>query len=107
MNIYGKVVYLACPYSIGDKEVNVEIAINATNFLIDLGAAYVICPLLSHYLDKAQPRLTDFWYHYDMTALDLCDVLVWLDGESKGVVAEIARAEELEMPVIFFNDLLQ
>lgn len=106
MNLYGKVVYLAAPYSIGDKEANVKRAIDVANRLLDMGI-YVYCPLLSHYLDQAQGREPDFWYRFDMIFLGRCDALVWLDGESKGVEAEIKYAEILGMPVWRYRNLLQ
>jgi hypothetical protein len=106
MNLINKIVYLAAPYSIGDKEANVKRSITAANYLMDMGA-YVFNPLLSHYTDQAQERPPDYWYAFDLVFLERCDVLIFLDGESKGVRAEIEQAEILGMPVIFYNDFLQ
>ena len=106
MNLINRIIYLAAPYSLGDREANVKRAIDAANHLMDLGA-YVFNPLLSHYTDMAQSRPPEYWCQFGMVFLERCDILVWLDGESEGVRAEIARAEALDMPVLFYGDLLQ
>ena len=101
-----QIVYLAAPYSIGNKEANVKRAISTANTLMDMGY-YVYNPLLSHYQDTEKGRPDDYWYRCQMLFLERCDLLVWLDGESKGVLAEIDRARTIGMTVIPFTEFLQ
>jgi len=95
---HGKFVYLAAPYSIGDKRKNVANSIIVTDKLMNHGAT-VYNPLLSHFHDAVFNHPPEFWYSYDLKWLERCDCLIWIAGESQGVKAEIEHALKLDMPV--------
>jgi hypothetical protein len=80
---------------------------DATVALLDLGFV-PFCPLLSHFLDVTHPRDYQTWLDYDLSWLEVCDVVLRLPGESVGADVEVARAQELGIPVFFgLADLLQ
>jgi len=103
-DLKGKYVYLAAPFSKGDKKQNVERSIKATNFLIDHGI-YVYNPLLTYYLDLDNARTASFWYDFDKRWLQICHALVYLPGESVGVQEEIKYAAEHGIDIYAWEDI--
>jgi hypothetical protein len=84
-----KKVYIASPYSKGDKQMNVSLALEAAQSLISAGFAPFF-PLWMHYLTTPPGRAKCF--ELDNIWLDFCDYVLRLPGESKGTDDEVERA---------------
>lgn len=98
-------VYIASPYSIGDKFANVKRSMMVADTLMDHG--YIpFMPLLSHFQNEAHPRPYEYWIDYDLTWVEACDVVLRLAGESKGADGEVAYAKEHDIPVVHSLDEL-
>lgn len=91
-------VYIAGPYTLGDKEANVRASIDAATVLLDSGFAPYV-PHLTHYWDAVHPRHYATWIALDMQWLTCCDVLLRLPGPSEGADGEVAAAGALGIPV--------
>lgn len=100
MNPVKQKIYIASPYTIGDKEENVRISLRAGDEVLKLGNIPV-CPLLSHYWDKISPKDYEVWLDIDMAMLRDCDAVLRLPGESSGADKEVAEANKLGIPVYF------
>ena len=99
-------VYIASPYSIGNKEDNVKKQINMASKLIDANFAPFV-PLLYHYVEQAHPKNYDKWLAIDLEFLSSCDCVLRLRGESKGADIELMEARKLGMPVFYsLSDLM-
>jgi len=70
-----KKVYIASPYTQGDKLQMVRIQIDAWHALQDLGY-YAIPPLLSHYINEVRERPWKEWLEYDFQTIAMCDAVV-------------------------------
>jgi hypothetical protein len=93
-----KRVYLAGPYSTGDKEANVRRAIAAADMLWAAGFS-VFLPHLTHFWDMVSPHPYEDWISYDAEWLACCDCLVRLPGESAGADREESFARDHSIPV--------
>ena len=95
-------VYLACPYSIGNKEENVRNSIYMAGQLTKLGFC-VYNPLLNHYAVQRtyEELLTD-----DMRFLANCQALYRMPGDSRGADREVDFAAKMDIPVFMDLDLL-
>lgn len=100
-----KVIYIAAPYSIGDKEENVRRAIDAADMVMNLGGAPVN-PLLSHYHEQLFPRKYDEWMRVDFAILAKCDAVYRVSGESDGADAETTMAKMVHGIPVFRQDEL-
>lgn len=98
-------VYLSSKYSDGDPEENVQTQINVGNILIDHGFNPFI-PLLSHYVDKKQPRPYNYWLGALIEWLKICDCVLRLPGESSGADMEEQFAKKLGIPIFYSVDEL-
>lgn len=87
-----KVIYIAAPYLIGDKEENVRRAIDAADMVMELGGAPVN-PLLSHYHEQLFPHKYSEWMRIDFAILAKCDAVYRVSGESLGADSETTIAE--------------
>ena len=96
-------VYIASPYTIGDVAVNVRFQIDVADELIGLGFAPFV-PLLCHFQHMVNPRLYDEWMGLDLEWLGVCDCVLRVGGESRGADIEVAKAEELGIPVFYSVD---
>lgn len=94
-------VYIASPYTIGDKEKNTQRQIDAWEILTQCGFA-PFAPLLTHYIEKHYKHDYDTWLKIDFAYLSCCDALLRLDGESKGADMEVDFAIKNDIPV-FYN----
>ena len=94
-------IYLASPYSVGDKKENVNEQVRMANNIIDVGFI-PFTPLLSHYLDEYQNRTWQEWLDIDLEWLLTCDCLLRFGGESKGADIEVEFARTNNIPV-FYN----
>lgn len=106
-------IYLASPYSKGDKYENVKFQMNAANELINRGYAPYV-PLLNHFLQQEFPQTEHKWLKLDFEYLPCCDVLIRLKpivkGEeisSPGADKEEEYARRLKIPVFSFNTIDQ
>ena len=97
-------VYIAGPYTKGDRSKNVRNAMRAMDQLIAAGHE-PLCPLLTHFQDLAFPRPWSDWMRIDLAWLPFAEAVVRLPGKSKGADIEVAEAERLGIPV--FDNLRQ
>jgi len=93
-------VYIASPYTIGDKLQNVERQMEAANTLINLGFA-VYVPLLNHFVEEKYPQPYQTWLDMDLEYLTVNDCLLRLPGESEGADIEVAKMKQLGKPVFY------
>jgi hypothetical protein len=94
------VVYVASKYSIGDKEENTKASMKVGDQLIKLG--YVpFLPLLSHYQHLLYPQSYDMWLNLGLEMVRRCNVVLRLEGESRGADIEVSLAKELGKPVVY------
>lgn len=101
-------IYIASPYSIGNKEENVNRQIDMADFLMDLGFAPYL-PLLNHFQGKRKPRIEQDWLNLDLQWMRTCDATIRLkpiiNGKelpSLGADIEEAECNRLNIP-IFYN----
>lgn len=92
--------YVSGPYTLGDVERNVELAIAAGDRLAENGIA-VFIPHLSHYWHARHPHDYEFWMEQDLAWIPVCDCLLRLPGTSSGATREVAMAQALGIPVFF------
>lgn len=93
-----KRIYVAGPYTSPDVAVNVKRAMDVTNELLGYGFQ-PFCPHLSHFLHMASPQPYETWMELDLAWLEQCEALVRLPGASPGADREVARAQQIGMPV--------
>jgi len=99
-------IYIASPYSTGDKLENVTRQIEMAHILLDYGYA-ALWPLSSHYLELFRSRPYDEWLEMDFALLSRCDALLRLEGESIGADLEMKEAARLGIPIVFSVDELR
>lgn len=87
-------IYIAAPYTKGDQSLNVRRAIIVAERIIAAGHIPFV-PLLYHLWRLMSPHEYGYWMTLDLSWIEACDALVWLDGESSGRDEEVAVAEEL------------
>jgi hypothetical protein len=104
-------IYIASPYSNGDKQDNVNLQMDVANELMNRGYA-PFTPTLSHYIEMRNPRPEHDWLKLDFEFLACCDALIRIkplkDGKevnSPGANKEEALARELKIPVFTFNTI--
>jgi hypothetical protein len=98
-------VYCAGPYSVGDKEKNVALALVFAEYLIEKGFVPYV-PHLSHYWDQEYPHDYKFWLEYDKHWLEVCDCVLRMPGESVGADHEMRHAINKQIPVFLDMDSL-
>ena len=91
-------VYLASPYTQGDKSYNVRRSLEVAHQLMDLGFA-VYAPLLTHFQDLVFPRPANDWLGLDLAWLETADAMLRLPGKSNGADIEEAFANSRGIPV--------
>jgi hypothetical protein len=93
-----KLIYIASPYTIGDKLDNVARQISASELLMKRGFdSYA--PLLNHYWNERFEHDWNFWIALCKRMVLRCDGILRLQGESKGVLEEITVARNNNIPV--------
>lgn len=104
-------IYIASPYTNGDKQDNVNLQMDAAHELLNRGYA-PFTPTLSHYMELRNPRPEHDWLKLDFEYLVLCDVLIRIkpikDGfemKSNGADQEEALARLNDIPVFIFNSI--
>lgn len=93
-------VYIASPYTIGDKELNVRRQIETAALLMDLEYNPFV-PLLAHYQHILYPRPYEQWLENDLDWIRCCDVVLRLEGASKGADIEEEWAYDNAVPVVY------
>jgi hypothetical protein len=91
-------VYIASPYSIGNKLENVRRSVAVAHEL----RRYRLCPfmpLLSHFANEIQVEPYETWLREDLEWLRQCDAVLRLDGESAGADREETLAKRLNIPL--------
>lgn len=94
------IVFVSSPYTLGDKQANVDTQRRVAHQLLDLGYCPIV-PLLSHYLEEMRPRPWEEWMHMDFALLAMAHCLLRLPGQSKGADMEVAHATALGIPVYY------
>ena len=97
-----KLIYIAGPYSSGDKLRNVNRAIDIGAEIMKRGHM-VIIPHLSHYIDERHSFPYVVWLKMDLVLLDKCDAIFRMQGKSHGADGEVAYASAKSIPI--FDDL--
>lgn len=95
-----KIVYIACPYTLGDVAVNVRNSFEMAEQLANL-EFLTFNPLQSHFQHMVFPHTWDYWMDLDLNWLRKCDCLLRLSGESKGADREVAFALDNNIPVYY------
>ncbi len=90
-------VFIASPYTLGNKEENVRYAISVARDLRKLGFM-TFEPLLYHYVNKQYPESYEHWMGVDSDWLKECDCVLRLPGQSAGADREILTAQRLSIP---------
>jgi hypothetical protein len=93
-------IYIASPYTIGDKLSNVHRQMDVYYILQEAGC-YPYMPLLNHFLDERHPQTELEWLKQDKYWLAKSDYVLRLSGESKGADMEVSWAREMDIPVYF------
>lgn len=96
----GHYIYIACPYTVGDRTINVLRCIQAADDIARTGHI-PFAPLLFHYWDRRIPHSYEFWIDQSMAWLYRCDILVRLPGESAGADKEVEAAFNRNMKVYY------
>jgi len=107
-------VYIASPYSNGDKEQNAQLQMAATYHLLKLGFNPYM-PVYHHFIQKAYPDLNHDipWLEIDKAWLKECDMAIRLHiknekGEeiySPGANEEEAFCKESGIPMFHFDSI--
>ena len=93
-------VYIASPYTLGDKLSNVAVQQTAFDRLADAGLCPV-APLLLHYQHCFSNRKERDWIAFGLEYLRRSDCVVRLPGESRGAEGEIKEAGRIGIPVYY------
>ena len=93
-----KVVYIACPYTVGDVAVNVANCFAAADLLLKHG--YIpYPPLYTHFWHIISPKPYEVWMEMDFEWIRRCDCVVRLPGQSSGADREVQYAASIGKPV--------
>jgi hypothetical protein len=98
------IVYVAGPYSGGNVSRNVQKALQQGDIIYDMGALSFV-PHLCHLWDLVTPQPYHYWLNMDMEWLEQVQACFRMEGESPGADKEVARCEELGIPV--FTDIFK
>ena len=90
-------VYVAGPYTLGDRSENLRRIMAATVEILDAGHE-PFCPLLTFFLDLTHPRPWEDWMRLDIAWLKVAEAFVSIPGESLGADMEHELAEQLGIP---------
>ena len=93
-------VYIAGPYTLGDRSENVRKAMEVATQLLDAGHE-PFCPHLSHFWDLAHPRPWVEWMRVDLAWLEVAEALVRIPGESAGADHEAHFSYTHNIPTFF------
>ena len=91
-------VYVAAPYTKGDRSENMRRAMKAMDDLIAAGHDPFL-PILTHFQDLCHPRPWEDWMRVDLAWLPFAEAVVRLPGASVGADMETVIAREDGIPV--------
>jgi len=95
------VVYISGPCTLPDPVEGIRNAVKAAERVRELGGMPIV-PHLSHLWYLISPHSHDYWLDMDLELVALADVVWRLPGYSGGADAEVARAEKLGIPVVYY-----
>jgi hypothetical protein len=101
-------IYIASPYTNGNKLELVRLQIDAWHVLQDLGY-YAIPPLLSHYINEVRERPWNEWLDYDFETISMCDAVIRLRPKDKNGVeipsagADKEKVEALRLGLMYLE----
>ncbi len=93
-------IYVAGPYTGGDTDSNVEIAMNVGSKLIKRGYTPFV-PHLYHYIHLLWPGSYETWMEQGVSWLKKCDAVLRIPGDSPGAEREVAIAKDIGIPVFY------
>lgn len=93
-------IYIAGPYTNGDKLDNVARALEAADLVVTLGHVPLV-PHLAHFWDMISPKDYETWLAIDLAYLAKCDALIRLPGQSPGADREVKFATEHGIHVFY------
>lgn len=102
-------VYVAGPFSQGNKEQNIAMAVSMGDSLIKAGFVPFI-PHLTHLWEQTTKEAWSYedWLQLDFRWLMKCDAVVRLPGRSPGADREVSLARQASIPVFLsFEELLR
>jgi hypothetical protein len=104
-------IYIASPYTLGDRSLNTEFQMIMFNRLILDGIVWPIAPLWSHFQHEMFPLDYNVWLEYDFALIARCDAGLRLGAsipekgyeiyESKGADLETLEFDRLQKPVFY------
>lgn len=107
-------VYIASPYSSGNKETNVQLQIDAAYHLLKMGFNPYM-PLYNHFIQEKYPDLADNinWLEHDLEWLNTSDIMIRLHPkdengvEIKSIGADIEErfCNENHIPVFHYDTI--
>lgn len=95
-------IYIASPYTNGDKQENVNLQMDVAHELLNRGYA-PFTPTLSHYMELRNPRAEHDWLKLDFEFLVLCDVLIRIKPIKNGIEVNSPGADKEEEMAIKNN----
>ena len=98
-------VYIASPYTVGDKDENVRQQIDAAEELMNAGLL-PFWPLHSHYHHLVYEHSWDEWMELSLGWVDVCDCLLRLPGESRGADIEVEHAQKSGKMIFYSTNAL-
>lgn len=96
-------IYVAGPIRLGDVGLNLNLAIQWADWLLDNGFA-VFLPHTQFLWEIVSPKEPDVWLEHDLEWLPLCHAVLRLSGESEGADKETGTARESGIPVFYDDD---
>lgn len=100
-----KKVFISGPYSNGDIERNVIIAMDLTRDLINENFA-TYCPHLKHFLELNQSQPHEKWLDIDLVFLKSCNAPIRFEGDSEGADKEVEFALKNHYPSLLLTERL-
>lgn len=96
-------VGIACPYTNPDPVTNMRIAARFATKLWEAADGKFVpnLPIANMMWDLIAPLPYEAWLTITMAAIERCDAVVRLPGESSGADLETARADKLGIPVLY------
>src|SRR6185437_12048542 len=91
-------IFIACPWTLGDREANMRHCIEAADFVTDAGFIPFV-PLLYHFWHQQSEHPEEFWCHLNLEWLKRCDALLRLKGKSVGADEEVRAAMSVGLPI--------
>jgi len=95
-----KLVYIACPYTVGDVAVNVHNAFMIADQLAGLGFIPYV-PVWTHFWHLVSPHPYEFWTEMDLEFIKRCDYILRIRGKSEGADKEIEFAKKQNIPIYY------